>query len=145
MEYFDTSEKLVEVLCQKTQSNNPHFFRVLTGYYLCKVASMMNIKIKTHDRGDLPVNMYAINLATSGFGKGYSTNIMEDQVINQFQHNFTEVTFEVQADIHLPLLAQIRAAKKGTDIAKEEEATRAEFQRIGPMLFSFDSAAGIFI
>lgn len=66
--YFKPSEKLVEILCKKTQNTNPLFFRVLVAYYFTKVASMMRTGIKTHDRGVIPVSLYAMNLASSGQG-----------------------------------------------------------------------------
>lgn len=68
MQYFEPSEKIVNVLAKKAQNNSPLFFRVLVGYYFTKVASMMRCDIVTHDRGNIPVSMYAIDLASSGFG-----------------------------------------------------------------------------
>ncbi len=67
--FHPTAEKIVEILCKKTQNTNPMFFRVLLSYYLAKITAMMRVKIATRDRGDIPVNLYAINLAPSGQGK----------------------------------------------------------------------------
>lgn len=139
MEYNSTSEKLVQILCSKTQNSNPLFFRVLVGYYFSMVASMMRTTIATHDRGDIPVNLYALNLSTSGSGKGFSTNIMENQVINQFRHRFLEETFPILAEQNLPKLALKRANRKSTDPDEEAIRVQKEFDSIGPLLFSFDS------
>ncbi|TXH09429.1 MAG: DUF3987 domain-containing protein [Hyphomicrobiaceae bacterium] len=139
MEYHPTSEKLVQILCSKTQNSNPLFFRVLVGYYFSMVASMMRTTIATHDRGDIPVNLYALNLSTSGSGKGFSTNIMENQVINQFRHRFLEETFPILAEQNLPKLALKRANRKSTDPDEEAIRVQKEFDSIGPLLFSFDS------
>ncbi len=68
LEHFPLSEKLVNVLMQKTQNNNPKFFRISVAYYFAKVASMMRTDIQTHDRGLIPVSLYAMNLASSGHG-----------------------------------------------------------------------------
>jgi hypothetical protein len=68
VKYFEPQEKLVNILKAKTQNDNPLFFRVLTAYYFTKVASMMRCNIKTHDRGVIPVSLYALNLASSGQG-----------------------------------------------------------------------------
>ena len=68
MEYHPTAEKLVNVLCSKTHNTEPLFFRVLVAYYFSVAASQMRCSIATPDRGDIPVNMYALNLATSGYG-----------------------------------------------------------------------------
>lgn len=139
MSYFPTSEKLVEILCQKTQNTNPLFFRVLVGYYFSKVASMMRTNIKTHDRGILPVNMYAINLAVSGQGKGHSTNIIEDQVINQFKDRFIDDTFYHISKANLIKIANTRAAKKSEDPDDEIIRVEKEFDALGELAFSFDS------
>lgn len=63
VDYFDPMEKIVNVLMQKTQNNNPLFFRLLVSYYFCKISSMMRVNINTKDRGIIPVGMYVINLA----------------------------------------------------------------------------------
>jgi len=140
MEYHPASEQLVQILCDKTQNTNPLFFRVIVAYYFCQVASMMRCNINTLDRGEIPVNMYAINLMISGGGKGRSTNIMEEQVINQFLERFTEETFHLLAEENLPILSQRRAARKSEDPDDELIRTRKEFKDLGPMVTSFDSA-----
>jgi len=137
--YFDNSEKLVDILCKKTQNTNKHFFRLLVAYYFTKVASMMRCNIATHDRGSVPVSMYAINLATSGFGKGHSTNIIEESVINRFIEQFMESTFPLIAADNLQTLAIKRAAKKGTDDIDELEKAEKEFEQLGQLQSSFDS------
>lgn len=139
MEYHPTSEQLVSILCNKTQNSNPLFFRVLVGYYFSLVASMMRTTIATHDRGDVPVNMYALNLSTSGSGKGFSTNIIENSVINQFRARFLEETFPILAEQNLPKLAVKRANRKSTDPDDELVRVVKEFESLGTLVFSFDS------
>lgn len=139
MEYHPTSEKLVQILCGKTQSTEPLFFRVLVAYYFSMCAAQMRCSIATPDRGDIPVNMYALNLATSGYGKGHSTNIMEEQVMNLFMARFLQDTFPLLAERNLPKLAVKRASRKGTDPDEELVRVQKEFDSTGELLFSFDS------
>ena len=139
MEYHPTAEKLVEILCAKTQNSNPLFFRVLTGYYFSLVASMMRCTIATHDRGDIPVNMYALNLSTSGSGKGFSTNIIENSVINRFRQRFLDETFPILADNNMPKLALKRAQRRSCDPDEELVRVQKEFEGLGTLVFSFDS------
>lgn len=136
--YDTTSEKLVEILCRKTHRDDPLFFRVMVAYYFAKVASMMRVNVVTHDRGDIPVNLYAINLATSGFGKGLSTNIVEDQIINQFRERFIGETFPSLAEKACIKLALKRAALSGDDPDDVIELVKKEFKDLGNLLFSFD-------
>ena len=139
MEYHPAAESLVEVLCSKTQNSNPLFFRVLVGYYFGVVASSMRAVIVTHDRGDIPVNIYALNLSTSGSGKGFSTNIIENEVIGLFRQRFMEETFPQLAEINLPKLSLKRANRKSTDPDEELVRVQKEFDAAGQLAFSFDS------
>lgn len=139
MEYHPTSERLVSILCDKTQNNNPLFFRVLIAYYFSLVASTMRCTIGTHDRGDIPVNLYALNLGPSGSGKGFSTNIIENVVLKLFRQRFMEETFPIVADANLPKLALKRANRKATDPDEELLRIQKEFDQAGNLAFSFDS------
>lgn len=140
MEYHPTSEKLVKILCDKTQNPNPLFFRVLVGFYLAQIASMMRVTVVTHDRGDIPVNMYALNLSASGSGKGFSTNIMENEVTHQFRQRFLDETFPLLAENNLPKLSLKRANRKSTDPDEELARVTKEFDNLGTLLFSFSEA-----
>ena len=139
MKHHPAAEKLVEILCNKTQNSNPLFFRVLVGYHFSLIAAQMRTTIVTHDRGDIPVNMYAINLGTSGSGKGFSTNIIETQVTNQFRTRFLEETFPLLAEQNLPKLSLKRANRKGVDPDEELLRVQKEFDSLGNIVFSFDS------
>ena len=139
-EYNETSEKIVKALQNKTQSNNENFFRILVSYQLTKLAATMRTNIATHDRGVIPVNMYAINLAPSGTGKGYATNIIEEAIINPFKENFLATTYQSVAERTLFDLANERALKEvDGDPEVEMELITKEFEALGHMLFSFDS------
>lgn len=137
--YNSTSEELVTILCSKTQNSNPLFFRVLVAYYFSLIASTMRCTIATHDRGDIPVNLYALNLSPSGSGKGFSTNIIEGKVINLFRQRFLDETFPFMAGKHLPQLAIKRANRKSTDPDEELVRAEKEFEQLGPLVFTFDS------
>ena len=139
MDYFKPAEELVAVLCNKTQNANPAFFRILVAYYFCKVASMMRCSISTKDRGEIPVSMYALNLANSGSGKGMSTNIMEEEAIQQFRERFLEETFPLVSVTNLENLARKRHIKKATEYDEELESIKVEFNGLGTLAFSFDS------
>lgn len=139
IKYFEPAEKLVEVLMQKTQNNNPKFFRISVAYYFAKVASMMRTDIQTHDRGIIPVSLYAMNLASSGHGKGHSTNIIEDQVLLPFRERFLNETFPGIASKNLAKLAIKRAIKYDVEEDDMLEKLNKEFESLGTLAFSFDS------
>lgn len=138
--YFKPAEELTQYLCEKTQSTSASFFRNLVDYNLCKMASVMRISIQTHDRGVIPVNMYAIALAPSGTGKGHSTNIMEEVIMKGFRERYLEDVLPSVANESLAKLADKRAAKKNKDPDVEFELVKVEFERQGTFVFNFDSA-----
>lgn len=139
MDYHPTSEQLVQILRDHTQADDALFFRLLVGYYFSLAASQMRCVIKSPDRGVIPVNMYALNLAPSGYGKTMATNLMEEQVLQRFRTRFLEETFPLLAEINLPKLALKRANRKGVDPEEEAVRVKKEFDSSGAMVFSFDS------
>lgn len=140
MQYHPTAEKLVGILRDRTQRDDSLFFRIMVGYYFSLAAAQMRCVIATPDRGgDIPVNMYALNLAPSGYGKTLSSNLMEEEVLLQFRTRFIDETFPILAEQNLPKLAIKRANRKGTDPDDELVRVTKEFESSGAMLFSFDS------
>lgn len=139
VQHHPAIDEIVEVLCNKTQNTDRGFFRTEVSYFLAKMASNMRATIVTKDRGDLPVNLYALALATSGFGKGHSVNIMENEFIKGFKKRFMEDTLPVIAEKHLWDIANDRALRANTDPQEEFDKAEAEFRRAGAFPFTFDS------
>lgn len=135
-------EEIVQVLQNKTQNTDTTFFRVEVAYFLGKMASSQRATIVTKDRGEIPVNIYALNLATSGYGKGHSVAIFEGQFMAGFRKRFMEDTFPIVAEKHLWDIANDRALRNGSDQQEEFEKAEAEFKRAGALPFTFDSATG---
>ena len=132
-------EEIVDVLCAKTQNTDRGFFRAEVAYFLGKMAACMRVNINTKDRGEIPVNIYALALATSGYGKGHSVHIMENDFLMGFKRRFMEDTFPVIAEKHLWDLGNQRAARNGKDQQDEFNKVSKEFERAGPYPFTFDS------
>ena len=132
-------EEIVGVLCNKTQNTDKGFFRTEVAYFLGKMASNMRATIITKDRGEIPVNIYALALATSGFGKGHSVHIVETDFMKGFKKRFLEDTFPVIAEKHLWVIANDRAARNGTDPQDEFDRIEKEFKHAGAFPYTFDS------
>lgn len=139
VEHHPAIEEIVEVLCNKTQNTDRSFFRAEVAYYLGKMASIMRAVISTKDRGEIPINVYALALATSGYGKGHSIHIMEDSLLKGFKRRFMDDTFPTIAEQNLWKIANKRAARDGTDQQEEFDKATKEFRSAGPFTFSFDS------
>lgn len=131
--------KMVDIITKKTQNEDRNFFRVECAYFLAKMASAMRAQIVTKDRGKIPVNLYALALASSGYGKGHSVSIIEDYFMEGFQTRFIETTLQDLSERNLVRLANKRAAYKNTDPGDEEERLKREYESAGPYPFTFDS------
>lgn len=133
--------ELVDLLCHRTGNVNRDFFQAEVAYFLGLIPSSMRATIVSPERGKIPINIYSIALATSGFGKGHSVSLMEE-VISGFRENFTQTTFPSVAESSIFDLAVDIAAAKGGDEDKERELLEADFKRQGHAPFIFDSGTG---
>lgn len=131
--------KMVDIITKKTQNEDRNFFRIEGVYFLAKMASAMRAHIVTKDRGKIPVNLYALALATSGYGKGHSVSIIEEYFMDGFQTRFIETTLQELSTQNLVRLANKRAAYKNSDPSDEEERLKKEYENAGPYPFTFDS------
>ena len=84
-------DEIVAVICNKTQNVDRGFYDIEIAYFLGKMAASMRVALITKDRGEVPVNIYALALATSGSGKGYSVGIMENEFLQGFNLHKTMI------------------------------------------------------
>lgn len=138
--FNERMEDVVNILRERTQNQDPVFFRLVVSYFFAKLASMMRLNVQISDSQIVPVNMYVVNLAPSGSGKGHSINIIEDGIINRFREHFLNNVFPKQAEKNIAKLANRRAARNQTEPEEEMGAAMLEFEDMGELLFSFDSA-----
>ena len=138
--YHARSEQIVDVLQSRTGGTDRHFFRVMTAYYFSLIASMMRTDIKTHDRGIIPVNLYALALQPSGFGKTYTMTSLEELLIDPFKDDFIDEVFNVNAAKHLRALAVKEANRISEDPDRMAEKINSEYDSLGPLAFTFESA-----
>ena len=133
--------ELVDLLCHRTGNVNRDFFQAEVAYFLSLIPSSMRATIVSPERGNIPVNVYSIALATSGFGKGHSVSLMED-VISDFRQLFTGHIFPTIAEASIyDLAVDIAAAKSGNE-DDEKMLLEADFKRQGHAPFIFDSGTG---
>ncbi len=139
IDHHPVIEQMVDVLCNRVQNTDRGFFRVEVAYYLAKMAACMRAVMLTKDRGDIPVNVYVLALATSGFGKGHSIHIIENDFLAGFKRRFLEDTFPTKADEHLYRMAVDRAMISGKPEDDEKQKLDKEFRQAGAYAFTFDS------
>lgn len=139
VDHHPAIEELTDILCNRTQNYDRKYFRVIVAYYLGVMAASMRAEVVTHDRGNVPVNCYVLALSPSGSGKGYSTGIMENEVLKAFKKTFVDMTMPLQAEQALWKRAARRAGTSGNREEEEMQALEREYAEAGAYLFTFDS------
>lgn len=132
-------EEIVDVLCNRTENTDRKFFRAAAVYFLGKMASCMRANILTKDRGEIPVNIYTVALATSGYGKGYSVGILEEELLAAFRKRFIGHTMPVKTDENVWVIANERAVRNQSDQQVEYDGVNSEIKSKGAYLFAFDN------
>ena len=132
-------EEITNLICSKTQNTDKNFFRIVLAYFFAKVASCMRATVTTKDRGDIPINVYAVCLAQSGYGKGHSVNIIESELLEGFKKVFIQSTMPLIAAANIDKIAIARAVAKHSSEQTEIDKYKAAYQRAGAYPFTFDS------
>lgn len=139
VEHHPAVKEITDVLCKRTQNTDRGFFHAVLAYFFGKMASCQRAVIVTKDRGEIPVNIYALALATSGYGKGHSVGIIEGEFLKGFKERFTKETMPVIAEQNMWVIANDRALRAATDPAEEYKAVEAQYRSAGAYPFTFDS------
>ena len=140
MTHHPKLEEIVDILVNKTNVENGRlFFRVLALYKMAQMASMLRVNVNFAGTKNIPLNIYALNLAESGFSKGKSINILEDEIFNLFRKEFVNNIYPSISEDNLIGEAGELALRTGLDSAealKEIKRTynaTAKFQYAFPM------------
>jgi hypothetical protein len=133
------AEQIVQVMKDRSQSDQSLFFRLMVANYFAMAAASMRTMITMPEGNKVPVNMYSLNLAPSNFGKTRAARIMTKEVLDQFETVFTEQTFPLLAERSIPAMALKRARRRASDPDTELQNVQREFERTGELLFCFDS------
>lgn len=139
VEHNPCLEEITDLICRKTQNTDTGFFHVEVAYFLSKMAASMRAYIDSADRGQIPVNCYAICLATSGYSKGYSVNIMEDTILSGFKREFCGRLFHIIADRNINTRAEDIAVANQLEVEDVIQQLKDSYNKAGNYVFTFDS------
>ena len=139
--YYSPLEEIVDVICVRTGNYDKSFYRNLVNFYFCQVASNMRCSISSLDRGVIPINFYGVSLATSGYSKGHSSNIVVEEVMSSFRKQFLDVVFKTISTYWIEKIAKRISNTKSTEYDDELIKVEKEFKTLGAFLFSFDSGS----
>jgi hypothetical protein len=139
IQHHKSIDEIGSLLATQTGNKDPVFFQMVVAYFLGKITSSMRTQIRTQIMGDIPINIYTVALATSGFGKGTCVKIIEKNFLSGFRNRFLKETYPTIAEKNLYELAVETAILKKTQDEVEFKILKKEFARLGPKSFTFDS------
>jgi hypothetical protein len=134
--YHQTTEKIIDCLSVMTQVTDRQFFRNMVAFTFAQVAASMRANFVSIE-GSIPVNLYVINLAPSGFSKNKSLNILRQHVLEGFYTRFMQDTFPTIAEAAIFKMATDNAVRNNTE--QEAELKKLTTSLVCNPLFSFDS------
>jgi hypothetical protein len=137
--YNPISEELVQNLIAKTGVSDPMFFRVLIAYKFAQVATMMRSHISWAGSDNIPPNVYAMNLADSGFSKGKSVGILEKEVFGEFKKEYINRAMPLIVKANLDTASLEIAAMTGEDADLVLKKLEKDFVKGAEFAFDFAS------
>lgn len=141
--YHPVGERIVRLLRKMNQNTeSDHYFRTLAVFYQAQMASTMRAQVHTEDRGLLPINVYALLTAPSGFGKTKSMNILERSLLHGFYDVFAEETLPEVVKQKIENEAYRNANANGSDFEEEKELLETEYGSYGAYVFAFPEGSG---
>ena len=130
-------DSLVNMLCKHTGKSDRGFFKASVAFFMGSIPSALRATIDSPERGKLPVNIYSIAMATSGFGKGHSVNILQ-KTMSEFVTEYKKTLRPAATENNLFNLATKISIQKGTDQQEEYEQLQKELKLTGTPLWVFD-------
>lgn len=140
MEFNKRQEEIVDILCSRTGNNDRSFFRVMVAYKFAEIATNMRANVEFAGSTNIPCNVYALDLAPSGYSKNASMNILDKEIFDGFKKTFMSKTFLDVSDNNLALLAGDLSTLSGIDIKDASHTIRKEFDGMPKYLYSFGSS-----
>lgn len=131
-------EELVDIVCNKTNNFDRNYYRQVAMFFLGTVSTCMRAHIKSKDRGIVPLNIFTIALARSGYGKTFGVNTLEE-IMSDFKTRFVSETMPLLADKHITDLATAKAVKSGLSQDDEYKRLTKMYTDLGAYQMFFDS------
>jgi len=137
--FHQAQEDLVDILVKKTGKDERGYFRILIAYKMAEIASHMRTTVD-YMGTEVPVNLYAVNLATSGFSKDMSMNILDKEIYGKFRQTFEKETMPSVSELSLQSMADLRVIADGIEQNKADRDVQFEYNNLPKFLYSFGAA-----
>ncbi len=133
-------EELVDIMCAKTGSEDRNFFRVMVSYKFAEMATNMRATVEYLGTKGIPTNMYALDLAPSGYSKNASMNLLEKEIFREFKDKFMLKTMPEVSSKNLALLADDLSLMLGIDVGDAALKMNKEYDSLPKYLYSFGAS-----
>ena len=133
-------EELVDIMCAKTGSNDRSFFRVMVAYKFAEMATNMRATVAFAGTTGIPTNMYALDLAPSGYSKNASMNLLEKNIFKGFKDNFMLTSMAKVTEANLIALAGEYETLMGIEAGEALRKIQKEYVSLPKFLYSFGSS-----
>ena len=134
-------DEIINFIKTKTgRSLDESFITLMVLNKISQMASHMRIKIEMYDGTKVPCNMYSCVLAPSGYSKGLTNNILEDDVFKGFRDKYEEVTYPFVAEGNVKALASKKALKEGMEEDEALDVIMKRYNELPSPLYDFKEA-----
>ena len=138
--FHPRQEELVDAMCAKTGSDDRSFFRVMVAYKFAELSTNMRATVSFAGTTGIPTNMYALDLAPSGYSKNASMNLLEKDVFKGFKDEFITKTMNSITEHSLITIAAEMELLLGIDAGDSLRKIQKEYVGLPKYLYSFGSS-----
>ena len=139
LKYDSLNERIAEIIADELNvTHDISFFRFHTAHYFSLMAAMMRVQLRWPGGRTDALGNYTLNLAPSGYGKGVSQSILEEEVVNTFREKFLKQSFPTQAGLQLERLAHAKAQREQIDYDLALSGVKEDYKSQGKLMFSFE-------
>lgn len=138
--FHPLQEEIVDIMCAKTGSEDKSFFRVMVAYKFAEMATNMRATVEYAGTKGIPTNMYALDLAPSGYSKNASMNLLEKNIFKGFKDGFMSGSMREITDVNQAILASELEVLMGIEATEALRKVQKEFTSLPKYLYSFGSS-----
>lgn len=140
LKFNELQEKIVDILVSKTGNEDRSFFRVMVAYKFAEIATNMRCTVEYAGSKNIPTNVYALDLAPSGYSKNASMNVLEKEIFKKFKDKFMNQVLPDVSFNNLALIANDYSLATGLDIKDAKHQIDKEYNNLPKFLYSFGSS-----
>ena len=133
--FHEKQEQLVDIIVKKTGREERHYFRVLVAYKFAEIATHMRTSVN-YLGSVVPANVYAVDLASSGFSKDRAMHLLDKDIFGGFRDRF-KTTFKEVSELNLQNIADQKAILEDISITAAEFDIIKKFNGLPNFLYSF--------